>query len=196
MRIKLKDEFSLDAEVCDRVWAKNSYDHDVKFLDELFRKHRCRSVLDVGCGTGNHALRLAKFGHKITGVDVSAGIIAQAKQKDRRGKVTFLMGDMKRIDKAVPANARFDAAICLGNAFQHLTTDRYVCAFLSRLRKMLRTGGLFVFDARNARKISEDHLNKLQADHIVTEKNLQLLVSAYNTRDVRDETSYYGDLSS
>lgn len=182
----MKDEFSLEAEVYDRAWAKNGYEDDVKFLDEFFRKHRCRRVLDVGCGTGNHALRLAKLGYEVTGVDVSAEMIAQAKRKDRRGKVTFLVGDMKRIDKVVPANARFDAAICLGNAFQHLTTDRYVCAFLNRLSKMLRTGSLFVFSARNVRKISEDHLNRLQLDHMLTENNLQLLVLAYNTRDTRN----------
>ncbi len=183
---KLKDEFSLEAEMYDRVWGMRDYEADVRFLDELFRSYQCGSVLDVGCGTGNHAVRLARLGYRVTGIDVSSGMIEKAKQKVRRGRISFLVGDMKRIGKALPAGATFDAAICLGNAFQHLTTDSNVNAFLSSLHKRLRKGGLFVFDARNAKAISEDQLNRLLVNHVATEGGLQLLVLAYNTRDVRD----------
>jgi SAM-dependent methyltransferase len=184
--VKLKDEFNLEAKVYDRVWGKRDYEADVWFLDELFRRHHCKAVLDVGCGTGNHALRLAKHGYDVTGVDVSCAMIAEAKRKAKRAKVTFLVGDMKRIDKAVPSGITFDAAICLGSASQHLAINRHANAFLRGLHSRLKAGGLFVFDARNARKISEDLLNKLLVNHITTEDNLQLLVLNYNTRDPDD----------
>jgi hypothetical protein len=45
---------------------------------------------------------------------------------------------------------------------------------------------LFVFNARNAKKISEDYLNKLLVDHIIAEDGLQLLFLTYNTRDLRN----------
>ena len=51
-------EYAFEAKLYDRIWGKYDYDIDVRFLDKLFKKYRCRRVLDIGCGTGNHAVRL------------------------------------------------------------------------------------------------------------------------------------------
>src|SRR5689334_1757350 len=53
------------------------------------------SVLDVGCGTGESALHLAKLGFEVTGLDASARAIelAQAKAKDRRLALPLYVGD-------------------------------------------------------------------------------------------------------
>lgn len=67
----MKDEFSLEAKFYDKTWGKYDYDEDVKFLHNLFRRHGCRSIIDIGCGTGSHATRLSKLGYEILGVDIS-----------------------------------------------------------------------------------------------------------------------------
>jgi ubiquinone/menaquinone biosynthesis C-methylase UbiE len=182
----MKDEFSLEAKIYDKVWGKHGYDSDVKFLNGLFRKHDCRSVIDIGCGTGNHAVRLSKLGYEVTGVDVSASMLKIAREKDGREKIRFKQGDMKRIRKVVPKTQKFDAAICLGQAFSSMITDRDVQAFFNGLHSILKQNGLFVFCARNAKKIKEEYLNKLRLDHMINEEKLQLLILAYNTRDTQD----------
>jgi len=182
----LKDEFSLEAKVYDRIWGTYDYDVDVRFLDELFREHGCRKVIDVGCGTGNHALRLSKIGYHVTGVDVSPAMLEKARAKDKEGSVRFLQGDMKKLDRAISVGEKFDAAICLGTAFSHLLTNKNVQAFLRALHGMLRKKGLFIFDARNAKKISEDHLNKLLVHDALNEDKLQMLFLNYNIRDPRN----------
>jgi SAM-dependent methyltransferase len=180
---EMQDEYSLEARFYDRIWGKYDYDADVKFLNGLFQKHHCRSVIDIGCGTGNHALRLTKLGYRVTGVDISPAMLKIAKAKDKEAKARFTLGDMKKLEKSVPKNERFDAAICLGQVFYHLTTGKDVQVFLNRLRKILKQNGLFIFSARNAKKINEEYLNKLRLDHMVNEEKLQLLILSHNMRD-------------
>ena len=182
----MKDEFSLEARFYDKIWGKRDYDADVKFLADFFRKYHCRSVIDIGCGTGNHALRLSKMDYQVTGVDVSSTMLEIAKAKDKEAKIKFIKGDMKKLEKVVPKGQRFDAAICLGQVFSHLMTNKDVQALLNELHKILKQNGLFVFSARNAKKINEECLNKLRLDHMINEEKLQLLVLTYNTRDLQD----------
>jgi ubiquinone/menaquinone biosynthesis C-methylase UbiE len=182
----MKDEFSLEARFYDKIWGRHDYDADAKFLDRLFRKYHCRCVIDIGCGTGNHALRLSKMGYQVTGVDVSPTMIKIAKKKDKKAKIRFIQGDMNKLEKVIPKSQRFDAAICLGQVFSHLMTDKGVQAFLNRLYKILKQNGLFVFSARNAKKINEEYLNKLRLDHMLNEEKLQLLMLGHNIRDSQD----------
>jgi 2-polyprenyl-3-methyl-5-hydroxy-6-metoxy-1,4-benzoquinol methylase len=184
--MKMRDEFSLEARFYDKIWGRRDYDVDIKFLTDLFRKYHCRSVIDIGCGTGNHALRLSRLGYRVTGVDVSPTMLKIAKKKDKEAKIRFIQRDMKKLEKVVPKGQRFDAAICLGQVFSHLMTNKDVRAFLNRLHKIMKQNGLFVFSARNAKKINEEYLNKLRLDHMINEEKLQLLVLTYNTRDLQD----------
>jgi len=179
----MKDKFSPEARIYDKVWGKHDYDSDVKFLDELFRERGCRNIIDIGCGTGNHSIRLSKLGYNVTGVDISPTMLTIAKNKDKKAKIRFMQGDIKKLERVIPKGQRFDAAICLGQVFSHLLTDRNVQAFLNGLYGMLRKNGLFVFSARNVKKISEERLNKLLLDHMLNEGKLQLLILAHNTRD-------------
>jgi ubiquinone/menaquinone biosynthesis C-methylase UbiE len=184
--MRMQDEFSLEARFYDKIWGRYDYDGDVKFLAGFFRKYHCRSVIDIGCGTGNHALRLSKMGYQVTGVDVSPTMLKIAKTKDKEAKIKFIRGDVKKLEKVISKGQRFDAAICLGQVFSHLMTNKDIQAFLNRLHKILKKNGLFVFSARNAKKINEEYLNKLRLDHMVNEEKLQLLMLAYNIRDLQD----------
>ena len=149
------------------------------------KEHKCRSIIDVGCGTGNHALRLSKLGYEVVGIDISPTMLRIAKEKRKEAKIKFIQGDMRKLKEIIPRNRKFDAAICLGQAFSSLTTNRDANAFFSGVHKMLRKNGLFVLGARNAKMINEDYLNKILLEHMLVEKRLQLLVLAYNTRHER-----------
>lgn len=50
-------------------------------------------VLDVGCGTGSLSLLLAEHGHRVTGVDLSPGMVAEARRKLADRQVPVLLGD-------------------------------------------------------------------------------------------------------
>jgi len=160
----MEDEFNLEAKFYDKIWGKYDYDADVKFLDVLFKEHDCRSIIDVGCGTGNHAIRLSRLGYEVTGADISPTMLKIAKEQDKEAKIRFIQADMKELERVIPKSQKFDAAICLGQTFYHLITNKDVQTFLNGLHKILKRNQLFIFNARNARKISEDYLNKLLLD--------------------------------
>lgn len=181
----MKDEYALEARFYDRIWGKYDYDTDVRFLNELFKERNCRKIVDIGCGTGNHSIRLSKLGYNVTGVDISPAMLKKAHSKDRDGKIRFIRGDMKELRTFIP-KARFDAAISLGQVSSHLCTDEEVQVFLDGLHHALKKDGLFVFSARNAMKISEEYLNKLMLDHTINEEKLQLAVLTHNNRDSQD----------
>ena len=101
------------------------------------------SVLDVCCGSGRHALELARHGYRVTGIDVSAEAIAYARRAagDERLAVDLRVGDVRDL----PTDVRADVAICMGNAFgylEHAGTQ----AFLADLAGIVRPGGALVVD--------------------------------------------------
>ena len=57
------------------------------------------NILDAGCGTGRHAVELAKAGARVTGVDFSNGMLEKARQKASLAKVEFVLdlGDANRL---------------------------------------------------------------------------------------------------
>lgn len=178
----MRDPFVYEAKIYDKIWGNYDYDSDVQFLDGLFKRHICRKIIDVGCGTGNHALRLSKMGYEVTGIDISPSMLKMASEKDKEKRVKFLQGDMRRLNRSVQKGQKFDAAICLGYTFFHLITDEDVRMFLNGLHSILRENGIFVFNARNAKKINEEKLEKLFLDHIITQENFQAVILGYNSR--------------
>lgn len=94
----------------DNVFTKNTA-QEIPFLLEELDLPAGASILDVGCGTGRHAVELAKLGYRVTGLDLSAAMLAVAAQKAKTAKVEveWVQSDAARF--SVPA--AFDAAICL-----------------------------------------------------------------------------------
>ncbi|HKZ49088.1 MAG TPA: class I SAM-dependent methyltransferase [Thermoplasmata archaeon] len=136
---------------------KMDYDEETRWLIRAFARfgNDVRSVLDLGCGTGNHALRLAAKGYEVVGVDRSAPQIAVARRKARRRRlrVEFVRGGMATF--RLPR--RFDAVICLFGSWDYLVDLREVRAALRRVHASLREGGLFVCEFWDVRGVRDGH---------------------------------------
>ncbi|MEK6851919.1 MAG: class I SAM-dependent methyltransferase [Candidatus Thermoplasmatota archaeon] len=123
------------------------YRGDCDSLEALFRRFlgtRPRSVLDLGCGTGNHAVILGERGYDVLGLDRSRPqlAVARAKVDGRSLPVSFVQKDMRRFD----LRRRFDAAICMFGGFGYLLTDRDVVSHFVAVRRHLAAAGLYVFE--------------------------------------------------
>ncbi|MEU6196523.1 class I SAM-dependent methyltransferase [Streptomyces sp. NPDC047061] len=149
----------------EEYWNHNVHHHPV-VLDAV--PEGCRTALDVGCGDGLLAAKLAARAESVTGVDRSAEMIRQARKREA-GNVTFLEGDYldgAGLDKegydfvsavAVIHHAPFDDAIdrlvgllapggrlvVVGLAHDHTLLDRVIsgCGVPARLLTALRRGG-------------------------------------------------------
>jgi len=130
--------------------ARHQTAQEVNFLKWAF-KNLCAStiktVLDVGCGTGRHAIPLSEDGFEVTGIDASEAMLRIAKRKAREAGVNprFLNLDLRTLE----IDRQFDAALCMLTVFNHLVAQSEVEAGLSNLKKCLRAGGLLVLDMIN-----------------------------------------------
>jgi SAM-dependent methyltransferase len=94
----------------DNVFTKNTA-REVDFLLEELLLPPGGAVLDVGCGTGRHAIELAKRGYVVTGLDLSSEMLARAAEKAKAEKVQVEWVRSNATQFVFPA--RYDAAVCL-----------------------------------------------------------------------------------
>lgn len=93
----------------------NPMAEDAEFYLSLAGPHSC-SVLDLGCGTGTLCCALAKRGHRITGVDPAAAMLAVAKRKPHAQHVEWIESSAQ----IYRSPRRFDLIVMTGHAFQVL----------------------------------------------------------------------------
>jgi len=104
-----------------------------------------RNVLDVGCGTGRLACRLADSGHSVTGIDPSEQMLEVARWRLGGNRVEWLKG--RATD--VASHCQFDLIIMAGHVFQVLLSDQDVLDALKHLRSCLSPSGKLAFETRN-----------------------------------------------
>jgi SAM-dependent methyltransferase len=110
------------------------------------RESGVRTVLELGCGTGNDAARLSREGYLVTAIDLSAEAVAQA-QARHGSAVSFIEVDMTR--RLPFPDESFDAV--MSNVAMHMFPDDVTRAVFAEVGRLVRAGGLFVF-----------HLNALE----------------------------------
>jgi SAM-dependent methyltransferase len=107
-------------------------------------------VLDVACGTGQHAIALARLGYRVTGVDLSMAMIERARANAtaaKAGGVRFIVAGFGLLSEGLEGG--FDALLCLGNSLPHVLTDRALHAALTDMASVLRPNGLLLIQLRN-----------------------------------------------
>ncbi|MEM9354483.1 MAG: class I SAM-dependent methyltransferase [Planctomycetota bacterium] len=131
-----------------RLWAPQ-YDHDgnplIGLEEPIVRQQigepQGLNALDIGCGTGRHALWLASRGARVTGVDFTEAMLAEARRKPHAQSVRFMLHD---VDEGLPLDdGSFDLAVS-GLVLEHIQDlDR----FFGESARVLRRGGRAVFSA-------------------------------------------------
>ena len=88
------------------------------FLFDILRRGPNASLLDLGCGTGEHAIHFARAGIEVVGVDRSKAQLEQARQKAADLPVRFVEADISHLENAL--DRRFGSSFCLGNTLVHV----------------------------------------------------------------------------
>jgi 2-polyprenyl-3-methyl-5-hydroxy-6-metoxy-1,4-benzoquinol methylase len=122
---------------------------EVDFIEREIGFDRSLRVLDVGCGTGRHAIELARRGYTVTGIDLSPSLLARAREKAAQAgmSVTFVHHDAR----ALPYTTEFDVAllICEG-AFPLMETDDMNFRILQGVQRALHSPGKLILTTLNA----------------------------------------------
>jgi len=124
------------------------YNAECDLLERIFQLYgnTIHSVLDLGCGTGNHAIPLAQRGYEVVGIDRSADMLAHARKKPANAgtnvRLAFQQADIRMTD----LRRNFDAVLMMFAVlgYQHENAD--VLSALRTARRHLCAGGIFIFD--------------------------------------------------
>jgi ubiquinone/menaquinone biosynthesis C-methylase UbiE len=112
-------------------------------VDRALGDIKGRDVLDVGAGTGRHAIRLAERGARVTAVDFSREMLAKAQQKRGADNVRWLMHD---VAQPLPFAANSFDRVLSALVLEHIPIDE-LAAFFRDLGRVARDDGVIVITA-------------------------------------------------
>lgn len=125
---------------------------EVEFLVELLDLPVGSRILDLGCGTGRHSVLLAQRGYRMTGLDISAGMLGEARKAAEAAEVdvTWIHADATKWE----ADTLYDAVICLCEGAMGLSNPdedpiTHDLTILRRIYGALRPNGQLVMTAMN-----------------------------------------------
>lgn len=144
-------------------------DREVASLVKLLDLRPPMKILDLACGFGRHANRLAALGYSVTGIDQSADFLNLARKhaSDMSVNVNFLQADMRKIEFV----EEFDVVIMMFTTFGYFTdSDNF--RVLENIARALKPGGWLGFDIPN-----RDVTLKILPPAVVLEKNRDLMIN-------------------
>lgn len=138
------------ADAYDALYADKDYEAECRLLESIASRygHRAGSILDLGSGTGRHALILASRGWRVVGVDLSDEMLAVARQRATEAGidgVEYHRGDVRTFRTL----ARFDVVLLMFAVLGYQLSDSDVEATLDTAAHHLSPRGVVIFDVWN-----------------------------------------------
>ena len=142
--------FGESARYYDSIYADKDYAAEVAYVDRLIQRYArgARSVLDLGCGTGRHAIEFVERGYSVLGIDRSCNMLNQAQARKEqlspwlRDRLAFEHQDIRQL----LLDRRFDCVLALFHVVSYQNSNQDVLAAFTTAKTHLRRDGIFVFD--------------------------------------------------
>jgi len=147
------------ARLYDLFYADKPYAQEAEFVHSCIQQYGDGSttrLLELACGTGNHALALEKHGYTITATDYSQDMLEQARAKAKKtvSQVDFQWQDMRSLELT---DRSFDVIICLFDSIGYVATNEALLQVLRGIHRCLRPGGLFIFEFWHAAAMLKEY---------------------------------------
>ena len=135
----------------DRFYREKNYVAECDIIEKLAGGKpyvKPLSVLDIGCGTGGHAIEFAKRGYLVTGVDMAPAMIMQAKAKAKHLSEDalhplFIVGDAGHFDAS---DKNHDLAIMMFAVLGYMNSNSDILQALRNIHSHLKAGAAFICD--------------------------------------------------
>ena len=142
--------FSNYARYYDLMYQDKDYVGEAQFIQRLIQTYApaTTTILELGCGTGNHAMLLAKEGYQVHGVDLSQEMLGYANERRDRlspalaTKLQFSQGDLLQ----VRLDRKFDVVLSLFHVISYQTNNEDLLAAFETAKAHLVPGGILIFD--------------------------------------------------
>ncbi|HAI22418.1 TPA: hypothetical protein DCP77_01285 [Candidatus Collierbacteria bacterium] len=138
--------YKYNAKYYDQIDADGiPYDAIADTLTKIFRKNNVKTIVDLGCGTGNFYIPLAKQGFDLLGIDISADMLKIAKRKIIKNKLkpNLILSDIRDV-----ITEKFDAAICLYNVIGDINYHDFSIV-IKNMIDSIKSDGIICFDVIN-----------------------------------------------
>ncbi|HEY0828899.1 MAG TPA: class I SAM-dependent methyltransferase [Bacilli bacterium] len=141
----------------DKLMADVPYGQWIEFAEQCWEKYgHPRTVVDLGCGTGNITLPLAQKGLEIIAIDLSEDMLAAGQQKlggmkraQANGSVTWLQQDMREWEFPTAV----DSVISFCDCLNYLLEEEDVKQTFAQVYGGLKPGGTFIFDVHSPQQL-------------------------------------------
>jgi SAM-dependent methyltransferase len=119
----------------------------IDFVETVLSLRPADRTLDLGCGSGRHAVELNQRGYRVTCLDLSPVLLSLAKKKtgSEHCCAQFVRADMRHI----PFTSAFDAVLSFFTTFGYFSSDEQNLQTLISMQDALKPGGAFCIDYLN-----------------------------------------------
>lgn len=122
------------------------YEKEFRVYNELLKTHNRRSVLEIGCGSGNLAPYFLKENYTYLGLDLYDEMLDIA--RENHPDAEFIRSDMRDLH----LEQTFDAVVVTGRSLCYITSNRGIMMAFKSIYKTLEAEGILIFDSFNAAK--------------------------------------------
>ncbi len=145
-----KKVFTTYSQYYDLLYKDKNYLAETQYIDTLIKSSYkdAHHILELGCGTGLHAMHLAELGYTVHGIDRSETMLRMAIDRQSHfphhisQKLSFLQGDVRNYECAI----HFDVVISLFHVMSYMVQKEDLIQAIHTAKKHLKENGLFIFD--------------------------------------------------
>ncbi len=127
--------------------------HEGPFFRLLVQRYRIDSALDAGCGTGFHAIALARLGVSVTAVDISARMLEELARHTAGLGLDIRTVQAHLAELSPRITGPFGGVFCMGNTLAHMLTKQDLSATLQAFAGVLAPGGILFTQVLNYDRI-------------------------------------------
>ena len=134
------------SDIYDDVYHAKDYVNEAERVNQLILKYIKGSwirLLDFGCGTGRHDVEFCRLGWNVLGVDRSPAMLQKAQYRFNE------CGASVKLAQALPDEGQYDALVSLFAVLNYIPTGPDLSNLLKKFRKLVRPGGVAVFEVWN-----------------------------------------------
>ena len=147
------DAYHALAQSYDRLTNDVDYAATVDFYLEILRREGLspKTAVDLACGTGSVSVLLAQKGLRVTAVDMSADMLAEAAQKAAGMENPPFFVNQRLEQLQLPRGV--DLAVCALDSLDYITDPEDCAEAIRRVYRVLNPGGIFIFDVNTPEKL-------------------------------------------
>lgn len=145
-----KKVFEAYSQYYDLLYKDKDYTTETDYIVSLIKTYNSNAdnILELGCGTGMHACKLAEYGYKVEGIDLSHTMLEMALERQSNSpvsvseKLSFYEGDIRSYE----STKKFDTIISLFHVMSYMTSNEDLNQAFTTVSKHLKPNGIFIFD--------------------------------------------------